>query len=92
MRRLTDRLLSLGPGRVTRVGADGVTPAARVRDVLQALADDGAHADGRDVRAVPLLADRALADQLTVLVADAVESGVPPAAVHARLVALRRVL
>lgn len=92
MRRLTDRLLSLAPGRVAREAADGVTPAARTRAVLQQLADAAADAEGRPRRPVPVLADRALPDQLVVLVRDALEAGADPAPVHRALVALRRAL
>ena len=58
--------------------------------MLQHLADTAADAEGRDRRPVPVIEDRALGDQLTVLVADALQAGVAPADVHARLVALRR--
>lgn len=101
MRRLTDRLVSLGPDRLARPGADGVTPAGRVRPVLQHLADVAADLEGRGRRPVPELADRALPDQLVVLSSDLITAA--PAAdeaadeasvagVHARLVALRHSL
>jgi hypothetical protein len=61
-----------------------------VRALLQELADLAAEAEGGERREVPLLADRALGDQLAVLVRDAVDAGTDAADVHARLVALRR--
>jgi hypothetical protein len=87
----------LGPERLARPGEDGATPAGRVRPLLQHLADAAADAAGRDRRPVPVLADRALPDQLVVLVADLLadlpdDDQAAVADVHHRLVALRRSL
>lgn len=82
-----------------------VSPADLVRPLLQHLADLAADARGCRRRTVPVLADRAVADQLAVLAADVLDlaepaegpggSPPPPGAVDlddviARLGALRR--
>jgi hypothetical protein len=96
LRRVATRLGALGPARLERAGADGVTPADRVRPVLQELADAAADAEGRSRRPVPRLAPHALADQLVVLVQDVLAApGADEtvlAAAHDRLVTLRRLL
>jgi hypothetical protein len=69
-RRVADRLRVLGPRWVERGEVAGPAAAQDVRRVLQRLADLGAQAEGRPVRAVPELGLHALADQLLVLVAD----------------------
>lgn len=96
LRRVGTRLAGLGPARLDRAGADGVSPAQRVRPVLQALADTAADREGRPRRAVPQLAPHALGDQLVVLVRDVLAVGQDDGEVledlRDRLVALRRSL
>lgn len=98
--RVLTRLTTLGP-RLSRPAADGgpsaglSSPADATRAVLQPLADAVADASGERVRPVPVLADRAVADQLAVLGADALDPALPPAALAdlaGRLTALRRSL
>ncbi len=97
-----------GPGPAPdAAGPQPVSPADLVRPLLQHLADLAADAQGRRRRAVPVLADRAVADQLAVLASDVLglaepaegPGGPPPPPgavdlddVIARLVALRRAL
>ncbi len=50
-----------------------LSPADLVRSLLQHLADVVADAQGRRERTVPLLADRAVADQLAVLAGDVLD-------------------
>ena len=50
--------------------------AGPVRELVQRLADEVAEAGGRDPWPVPDLGPAAVMDQLTVMVYDAVESGV----------------
>jgi hypothetical protein len=92
LRRVVERLAGLGPQRVGRAGADGVAPSARVRAVLALLAAQAADLRGDDHRTVPVLRPHALGDQLTVLVHEALEAGVDPSSVTARLTDLRRAL
>ncbi len=54
-------------------GEDRPSPAELVRPLLQHLADVAADADGRRRRVVPVLADRAVPDQLAVLARDALD-------------------
>lgn len=93
--RVLTRLTTLGL-RLSRPGADGGPSAAdAVRAVLQPLADAVAGAAGQRCRPVPVLADRAVADQLAVLGADALDPSLPPAILTdlaGRLTALRRSL
>lgn len=84
-----------------------VSPADLVRPLLQHLADLAADAQGRRRRAVPVLADRAVGDQLAVLAAEVLDpaepggaGGAPPVPLAgdqlddlaSRLAALRRAL
>ena len=70
--RVLTRLTGLGPARLSR--ADGGPSAADlVRPLLQQLADAAADAQGRPRRDVPVLADRAVPDQLAVLGADVLD-------------------
>lgn len=93
--RALTRLTTLG-ARLSRPGVDGGPSAAdAVRAVLQPLADAVADAAGGRRRPVPVLADRAVADQLAVLGTDALGAQLPPAALTGlaeRLTALRRSL
>lgn len=93
--RVLTRLTTLGP-RLTRPSADGgPSTADAARAVLQPLADAVADAAGEPRRPVPVLADRAVADQLAVLGADALDPALPPAALAdlaERLTVLRRSL
>jgi hypothetical protein len=94
LRRVTDRLRTLGLARLERPGPDGRTPAQRAHEVAQALADLAADATGRDRRDVPVLPAHAVADQVAVTGLDLRAEG-DPAAVGAgvqRLVELRRSL
>ena len=75
------------------------SPADLVRALLQPLADAAADVEGRRRRPVPVLADRAVGDQLALLVADALACADGPERrpavlddVTARLGALRRAL
>lgn len=92
--RAADRLDALGPARLERAGADGVTAAGRVRPVLQSLADIAADGEGEPRRTVPVLAAHALADQLRVLARDALRTADEPGreTVRRRLAELRRAL
>ena len=94
--RVLTRLAALGPARSARPGPDGVTPADRVRPLLQHLADAAADAEGRARRRVPQLGAHALGDQLAVLAADLLAAvpadGPELAAVADELTALRRAL
>jgi hypothetical protein len=96
LRRVTGRLAALGPARLARPVEDGPVPAARVRPVLQDLADEAARLEGRAARPVPELAPHALGDQLVVLTHDVLAASGDDEAVvdglHDRLVALRRAL
>ncbi len=78
--------------RLTALGARA--PADLVRSELQYLADQAADAEDRERRPVPELAPHAWADQLTVLVGDALAALDPDgvAEVGRRLTALRRAL
>lgn len=93
--RVLTRLTTLGP-RLSRPAADGGPGAAdAVRAVLQPLADAVADAVGERRRPVPVLADRAVADQLAVLGADALDASLPAVVLTdlaGRLAALRRSL
>ena len=64
--RIARRLTALGPARLDE------PVVARVREVLQTLADRAADAEGQPRRAVPHLAPHALGDQLAVLARDLV--------------------
>lgn len=66
LRRVADRLRTLGPARLERAGEDGKSPATVAHQAAQALADLAADAQGRGRRAVPVLPAHALADQVTV--------------------------
>jgi len=65
---------------------DRVTATRRALDALAARA---AAARGTEVPVVPILAPYALADQLVVLIADALAAGVPPAELDGLLADLR---
>lgn len=92
--RVTTRLAALGPSRCRRPGPDGVSPADRVRPVLQWAADTAAACERRPRRVVPVLGEHALGDQLVVLAGDLLAAAGDDEAVveqlHDRLVALRR--
>lgn len=94
LRRVTSRLVALGPVRLERLDDEGTRPADHVRPVLQALADHAADLDGRPRRDVPRLLPHALADQLVVLTGDLLDAAGDDETVardvHARLVGLRR--
>ncbi|MEJ5915131.1 hypothetical protein [Pseudokineococcus sp. 1T1Z-3] len=108
LHRVLDRLAALGPGRLARpgprpVGAEVVSaeparPVDVVRPLLQQLADEAAHLEGRSRRDVPELASHALGDQLAVLAGDvlaAARAGGDVAAtgrLHQHLTRLRRAL
>ena len=90
-----------GAGGLDAAGPDAAAPtggrsaADLVRETLQPLADAVAEAAGQPRRTVPVLADRAVADQLAVLGADALDATLPQAALAdlaQRLTALRRAL
>ena len=71
LERLARRLATLGPARLGRSLPDGTaTPADAAHRFAQRVGDATAAAEGVPVRPVPRLADRAAADQLTVLVRD----------------------
>ena len=75
--------------------ASGPSAADLVRTTLQPLADAVADAVGHPRRTVPVLADRAVADQLAVLGADALDATLPTvvlADMADALAALRRAL
>jgi hypothetical protein len=61
-----------------------------MRTSLQSLADLAADAEGTARRAVPDVGAAAMADQLTVLVADAVDARVAPDAIELVLASLSR--
>lgn len=96
--RVLARLTHLGPVRLSRPGAAaaaGTSAADLVRATLQPLADAVADATGERRHTVPVLADRAVGDQLAVLGADALEVDLPGTALAGlaqRLTALRRAL
>ncbi|MBF5080411.1 hypothetical protein [Quadrisphaera sp. INWT6] len=93
--RVLTRLAALGPSRLSRpADGGGPSPADVVRPALQELADDAAALEGRSPRAVPVLAGRALGDQLAVLGRDLLGVGDDAALERAtaRLEALRRAL
>jgi len=74
--RVLTRLAALGPSRLSRrPDGGGPAPADVVRPVLQELADAAAALAGRAHRAVPVLAERALGDQLAVLGRELLEVG-----------------
>jgi len=74
--RVLTRLAALGPSRLSRpADGSGRARADVVRPVLQELADAAAALEGRAPRAVPVLAERALGDQLAVLGRDLLEVG-----------------
>lgn len=85
-------MLALGPDRLARPGGGGTSPADRVRTVLAHLAEQAGAADGSARPPVPVLAERALGDQLVVLADDALDAGADPTEVAATLVELRRSL
>lgn len=94
--RVLTRLAALGPTRLSRP-ADGGGPslADLVRPVLQDLADQAAALEGRAPVVVPVLAERALGDQLAVLGRDllgAAGDDAPLKRAATRLEALRRAL
>jgi hypothetical protein len=94
LRRVTDRLRTLGLARLDRPGEDGRSPAALGHQTAQALADLAADAVGRGRRVVPVLPVHAVADQVGVTGLDLLAEG-DDAAVLAgveRLVELRRSL
>ena len=94
LRRVTDRLRTLGLARLDRPGQDGRSPAALGHQTAQALADLAADAVGRGRRTVPVLPVHALADQVGVTGLDLLAEG-DEQAVRAgveRLVQLRRSL
>jgi hypothetical protein len=94
LRRVADRLRTLGVARLERAGEDGRSPAARAHETAQALADLAADACKRGRRALPVLPAHALADQVTVTGTDLLAEG-DDAAVAAgaeRLADLRRAL
>ena len=95
------RLVRPGPrpvGAEVVGAAEPPPPVDVVRAVLQQLADTGADLEGRPRRAVPELAPHALGDQLAVLTADVLAAAdasgdeAAVAALHDRLVGLRRAL
>lgn len=93
--RVLTRLAALGPSRLSRpAGGGGPAPADVVRPVLQEVADTAAALEGRTPRVVPVLAERALGDQLAVLGRDLLAVGDDAAleSAAARLEALRRAL
>ena len=94
LRRVADRLRTLGVARLERAGEDGRSPAARAHETAQTLADLAADACGRRRRALPVLPAHAVADQVTVTGTDLLAEG-DDAAVAAgaeRLADLRRAL
>ncbi|KYH45706.1 hypothetical protein AZH51_18560 [Branchiibius sp. NY16-3462-2] len=70
--------------------AAGLAPT--VHEVTQALADETARACGRPAIDVPQLGVSVLADQLRVITYDALQAGLDPTEVAARLTALRRTI
>jgi len=93
--RVLTRLAALGPTRLSRpADGGGPAPADVVRPALQELADAAAALEGRAPRAVPVLAERALGDQLAVLGRDLLSVGDDAALERAaaRLEDLRRSL
>ncbi|TXR56441.1 hypothetical protein [Quadrisphaera setariae] len=94
--RVLTRLAALGPTRLSRpADGGGPSPADAVRPVLQELADAAATAEGRAPVVVPVLAERALGDQLAVLGRDLLSAAgddAPLERAAARLEALRRAL
>jgi hypothetical protein len=94
LRRVADRLRTLGPARLERAGEDAASTATLAHEAAQALADLAADAQGRGRRAVPVLPAHALADQVTVTGNDLLVEG-DDAALRAgadRLTRLRRAL
>lgn len=92
LRRVVDRCASYPLARWDRADADGVTPATRVHQTCQALADLAADTDRRPRRVVPMLRPHGLADQVSVLAHDALQAGADENAVASLLADLRRVL
>lgn len=93
--RVLTRLAALGPSRLSRPPAEGApAPAELVRPVLQDLADAAAALEGQPPRVVPVLADRALGDQLAVLGRDllAVDDDAALDRTASQLESLRRAL
>jgi hypothetical protein len=96
--RVLTRLAALGPTRLSRpADGGGPSPADVVRPTLQDLADEAAALEGRAPVVVPVLADRAVGDQLAVLGRDVLAAAGPgdDAALERladRLEALRRAL
>ena len=94
LRRVADRLRSLGLSRLERAGEGGRSPADLAHETAQTLADLAADACGRVRRRVPVLAAHALSDQVTVTGNDLLAEG-DEAALSAgadRLADLRRAL
>ena len=87
VRRVVSRLDALGPARLAGEAS------ALVHRTLQRLADLAAAQHGDPRRPVPVLADHALASQLTVLVGEIdLDDDVVAEQVQTELVALRRQL
>lgn len=72
--RVADRLRVIGPRLAARDAPDAAASLEPARQVLQALADLAAGAEGRSPRVVPQLAPHALADQVLVLGHDVVQA------------------
>lgn len=70
LRRVTDRLRTLGPDRLIRPGGDGTTPGQHARRAAQELADLAADLEGGPRRTLPELAPGSAADLLAVPASD----------------------
>ncbi|HEX5533012.1 MAG TPA: hypothetical protein VFX33_04650 [Actinomycetales bacterium] len=98
LRRVVERIVSLGPARLARPSEhlDGDTPEQRVRRVAQWLADRAAALERRPRVVVPDVAPHALGDQIAVLARDVLMAAPDDWDVadelHQHLVALRRSL
>lgn len=74
-RRLTDRIIGLSVAQLDAAAESGRSRRALITGAIGEIADLGARSEGREPLPVPNAGDRALADQLAVMIDDVVAAG-----------------